>query len=107
MPDLSSFAAALQIGGVMIYPLIALAMLATVIIVEKSYIYAARTRLPATLLALVETHGFAWSELDSAIAALGPRNYFEIGRASCRERLHISSVVAGRKNKRSRSQPRR
>jgi biopolymer transport protein ExbB len=76
MPDLSSFAAALQIGGVMIYPLIALAMLATVIILEKSYIYAARTRLPATLLALVETYGCAWNELDAAIATLGPRNYF-------------------------------
>ena len=76
MPDLASFAAALKIGGVMIYPLIALAMLATVIILEKAYVYAARTRLPAALLALVETYGFAWNELEGAIAALGPRNYF-------------------------------
>jgi biopolymer transport protein ExbB len=76
VPDLSSFVAALQIGGVMIYPLIALAMLATVIILEKAYVYAARTRLPAALLALVETYGFAWNELEGAIAALGPRNYF-------------------------------
>jgi biopolymer transport protein ExbB len=76
VPDLSSFAAALQIGGVMIYPLIVLALLATVIILEKSYVYAARTRLPATLLALVETYGFAWDELEAGIAALGPRNYF-------------------------------
>jgi biopolymer transport protein ExbB len=74
--DLSSFAAAMQIGGVMIYPLVALAMLATVIILEKSYVYTARTRLPATLLALVETYGFAWNELEAGIAALGPRNYF-------------------------------
>jgi biopolymer transport protein ExbB len=76
VPDLSSFVAALQIGGVMIYPLIALAMLATVIILEKSYVYAARTRLPSALLALVETYGFAWNELETTIAVLGPRNYF-------------------------------
>jgi biopolymer transport protein ExbB len=76
VPDLSSFVAALQIGGVMIYPLIALAMLATVIILEKAYVYAARTRLPAALLALVETYGFAWNELEAAITPLDPRNYF-------------------------------
>jgi biopolymer transport protein ExbB len=76
VPDLSSFVAALQIGGVMIYPLVALAMLATVIILEKAYVYAARTRLPAAQLALVETYGFSWNELEAAITPLGPRNYF-------------------------------
>jgi biopolymer transport protein ExbB len=76
VPDLPSLVAALRIGGVMIYPLVALAMLAAVIILEKSYVYAARTRLPATLLSLVETYGFAWTELEAGIAALGPRNYF-------------------------------
>jgi biopolymer transport protein ExbB len=76
VPDLSSFVAALQIGGVMIYPLIALAVLAAVIILEKAYVYAARTRLPTTLLSLVETYGFAWNELESAITALGPGNFF-------------------------------
>jgi biopolymer transport protein ExbB len=76
VPDLPSLVAALRIGGVMIYPLVALAMLAAVIILEKSYVYAARTRLPATLLSLVETYGFAWTELEAGIAALGPSNYF-------------------------------
>lgn len=76
MPDLPSFAAALQIGGVMIYPLVALAVIATVIILEKAYVYAARTRLPGALLDLVETYDFAWSDLEAGLARLGPRNYF-------------------------------
>jgi len=74
--DLPGFVAALQIGGVMIYPLVALAVIATMIILEKAYVYAARTRLPAALLELVETYDFAWSDLEAGLAGLGPRNYF-------------------------------
>ena len=52
MPDLQSFIAALQVGGVMIYPLLGLTVLATVIILEKAFVYAVRTRLPARLIGL-------------------------------------------------------
>jgi biopolymer transport protein ExbB len=67
---------ALAVGGAMVYPLLALAVLALVIILEKGFVLLRRTRLPASLLALAETYGFAWDEFERRVAALGPRNYF-------------------------------
>jgi biopolymer transport protein ExbB len=74
--DLNDFIAALQVGGAMVYPLLVLAVLAAVIILEKAFVFAARTRLPAALVDFAETYGFAWEELDRRVAALGRRNYF-------------------------------
>jgi biopolymer transport protein ExbB len=76
MPDLQSFIAALQVGGVMIYPLLALTVLAVIIILEKGFVYAVRTRLPARLTGLVETYGFAWDDVESQVARLSQPNYF-------------------------------
>lgn len=76
MQDLNSFIAALQVGGVMIYPLLALTVLAVIIILEKGFVYAVRTRLPAALVGLVETYGFAWDDVERQISGLSGRNYF-------------------------------
>src|SRR5258708_18558990 len=76
MHDLKGFLVALQVGGVMIYPLLALTVLAIVIILEKSFVYSARTRLPGALIALVETYGFAWDDFETQLGKLGRRNYF-------------------------------
>ena len=76
MPDLAGAWQALQVGGVVIYPLLLLAVLAMVIVIEKSFIHAARVRLPGQLIALVETYGFAWGELEQALGRLGEANYF-------------------------------
>src|SRR5258707_13993985 len=76
MIDLQGFIAALQVGGVMIYPLLGLTVLATVIILEKAFVYAARTRLPARLTDLVETYGFAWDEVETQVSSLSKPNYF-------------------------------
>ena len=76
MIDLDSFIATLQVGGVMIYPLLGLTVLAMVIVLEKGFVYAVRTRLPARLTRLVETYGFAWSDVETQVAGLGRRNYF-------------------------------
>jgi biopolymer transport protein ExbB len=76
MLDLNPFLAALQAGGATVYPLIALAVLAAVVVLEKSFVLGLRTRLPARLVELVETYGFAWDELEKRLAALGARNYF-------------------------------
>jgi biopolymer transport protein ExbB len=72
----SDFSSALAVGGVMVYPLLALAVLAVVIMLEKGFVFLARTRLPAALVDLAETFGFSWDELDRSVAALGRRNYF-------------------------------
>jgi biopolymer transport protein ExbB len=76
VPDLVAFLAALQAGGATVYPLIALAVMAAVVVLEKGFVVVRRTRLPARLVDLVETYGFAWSEVEKQVAALGARNYF-------------------------------
>ena len=78
MLDMQGFIAALRVGGVTIYPLLLLAGVAGVVIVEKAFVFVARARPPARVLALVETYGFAWEELERALGELDPRNY--VGR---------------------------
>src|SRR5215467_8162677 len=51
MQNLLSLAATLRVGGAMIYPLLALAVVA-------------------------ETYGFDWDDLEREVNSLGPRNYF-------------------------------
>src|SRR5258707_10039365 len=76
MLDLEAFLAALRAGGVTVYPLLALAVIAAVVVLEKSFVVARRTWLPVPLVDLVETYGFNWSEVDKQVVALGGRNYF-------------------------------
>ena len=76
MSELNSFIAALRVGGVVMVPLLALAVVAAVVILEKLFVFAARTRLPAGVLAVVETYGFAWEDLEGRLARLDRRNYF-------------------------------
>ena len=73
--DWGGLLAALQVGGAMVYPLLALAVIATAIIIEKSFVLWRRTRLPAKLVRLIETYGFDWQELDRQIPLVGARNY--------------------------------
>jgi biopolymer transport protein ExbB len=76
MSEINSFVAALRVGGVVMVPLLALAVVAAVVILEKLFVFAARTRLPAHVLAVIETYGFAWEDLESRLARLDRRNYF-------------------------------
>lgn len=76
MQNLDEFLAALQVGGVMVYPLLALAVLAIVITLEKGFVFWKRTRLPSVLVDVMETYGFAWEDVDRGVGALGPKNYF-------------------------------
>jgi len=76
MDRLSETVAVLEAGGFAIYPLAALAVLATVIILEKGFVFSLRTRLPAETVALIETYGFSWDELAGRLKGLAARNYF-------------------------------
>jgi len=76
MEAVSEFFQALEAGGATVYPLLGLAVLALVVIVEKGFVTAARTRLPRDFVDLIETAGFGWDELTSRAAKLGRRNYF-------------------------------
>ena len=76
MDNLQAAVAALKFGGPAVYPLLFLAVLATVIIIDKAYVYLKYVRLPADVLALVETYDFAWDQLAAKIATLSERNTF-------------------------------
>jgi biopolymer transport protein ExbB len=73
---LSEVHAALAVGGAMVYPLLALAVLAFLIMLEKGFVFAARTRLPSAVIDIAETFDFSWTELAQKMTALGRRNYF-------------------------------
>jgi biopolymer transport protein ExbB len=74
MDDLNSILAGLRAGGAMVYPLLALAVIAVVIAIEKAFVFRFRAGLSPGLVALIETYGFAWAELDRRLTELGPRN---------------------------------
>lgn len=76
MQDLQTAIEVLRHGGPIIYPLLALALAALVVMLDKAIVYRRQTRLPEALRQLVETYGFEWSEMDRHLALLGPRNYF-------------------------------
>ena len=66
---------ALRFGGAMVWPLLVLAVMALVIMLDKLFVYWTRTRLPSALVDLIETYGFKWPDIEAQIKALGPRNY--------------------------------
>ena len=75
MQDIHEAFVALQIGGVIVYPLLLLAIIAIVIAIDKSYVYLRFTRIPPRLVQLIETYGFAWEDFDRELAALPETNY--------------------------------
>src|SRR5213593_4337528 len=76
MGVLQGFVAALRVGGAMIYPLLLLTVVAVVVILEKAFVFATRTRLPTSLLEVLETYGFAWDDLEQRVGRVRPQNYF-------------------------------
>lgn len=76
MQNLLTAVDVLKHGGAIIYPLLALALAALVVMLDKAIVYRRHARLPEALRQLVETYGFDWTELDRQLTALGSRNYF-------------------------------
>jgi biopolymer transport protein ExbB len=73
--DLLETLAALRIGGAVIYPLLALAVLAAVIVLDKCWVYVRWTRLPPRITDMVEEFGFDWNGLEKQLAEVDARNY--------------------------------
>jgi biopolymer transport protein ExbB len=67
---------ALQSGGVMVYPLVALGMLATGITIDRSLAFYRCLKLPLDLARLVETVGFSWNDLERQLAKLSNGNVY-------------------------------
>ena len=76
MQDLFNSLRALQLGGMAVYPLLVLGVMALAIVLDKAYIYRRYVTLPVPLLTLVETYEFAWGDLKQQTASLVPGNYF-------------------------------
>jgi biopolymer transport protein ExbB len=68
---------AMKFGGTMVYPLLLLAVLALVVMLDKAFVYFRFVRLPGPMLELVETYDFSWLELDKQLTGLDARNYFQ------------------------------
>jgi biopolymer transport protein ExbB len=76
MNELRSAWSELQYGGMIIYPLLMLGIIAVLIILDRAVAYYRCLRLPRSLAELVETYGFAWDDLDRQLAALAPVNVY-------------------------------
>ena len=68
---------ALRFGGVMVYPLLLLAVLAVVVMLDKAFVYWRYVRLPGPMLELVETYDFSWSDLEQQLTGINRGNYFK------------------------------
>jgi biopolymer transport protein ExbB len=82
MNEIRTALAELQYGGVIVYPLLLLGIVAVLIILDRSVAYYRSLRLPSALAELVETYGFSWDELDRQLNGLAPvnvyRRFFEV-----------------------------
>jgi len=67
---------ALKFGGAMVYPLLLLGALALIIIVDRAVVYRGMLHLPRSLLDLVETYEFSWSELEAELLKLSAGNAY-------------------------------
>ena len=76
MQEISEALLAMKFGGVTIYPLVALAVLALVILIDKLYVYRRYIRFPSALFGLVETYSFAWQDLGQELSRLPADNYY-------------------------------
>ncbi|MGH8012370.1 MAG: MotA/TolQ/ExbB proton channel family protein [Candidatus Binataceae bacterium] len=76
MEQFTSAWKALQFGGPMVYPLLALGVLGVGIILDRLVAYFRCLRLPATMFALIESYGFSWSELEKQLKNLAPSNAY-------------------------------
>lgn len=67
---------ALSYGGPLVYPLLALGVLAFIIILDRTVAYRRCLRLPSEVPGLVETYGFAWDALERQLDALPAHNAY-------------------------------
>jgi len=76
MQDLYNSMKALQFGGMMVYPLLLLGVIALAIILDKAFVYLRYVRLPTALMRLLETYRFAWTDLEDQVMSFVPGSYF-------------------------------
>jgi len=77
MQEIHMVLEAMKFGGAMVYPLMLLAVLAAVVMLDKAFVYYKFVRLPGPMLELVETYDFSWLVLEKQLTGLDQRNYFQ------------------------------
>lgn len=97
MSELRNAIDALQYGGAMVYPLVALGVLALVIILDRASLFLRCLRLPPALLQIVESWSFSWDALGRELSALGTGNaYARFFRVIMENRSHPAWWVESR-----------
>ncbi len=76
MEELREAWQALRLGGLMVYPLLAVGVLAMTVILDRAVVYFRCLRLPNGLREAAEAWDFSWSTVEEQIKALGPSNAF-------------------------------
>jgi|SRR5208283_106462 len=66
----------LQFGGVAVYPLLFLGVATLVISLDKAFVYRRYVRMSESLLLLIETYSFAWTDLHEQMKSLAAGNYY-------------------------------
>lgn len=76
MQEIIEILQAMKFAGMTIYPLMVLAILALVIIIDKAYLYWRYIQLPKRLQDLVETYDFTWEKLQHELTTATSGNYY-------------------------------
>lgn len=79
----------LTLGGIAMYPLFLLAIIAAALIIDKILLYQRLVRLPQNILLTVETFGFDWTILEQQLCKLPQQNFYR----------RFFSVIIDNKNK--------
>src|SRR5262249_33092411 len=69
MINLDTALGALRSGGVFVYPLFVLLLIALMVVLDRFYVYWRFTRLPGELRDLIERPDFVWGDLDHRLQA--------------------------------------
>lgn len=76
MTDLPAMLLAFDASGAWLYPILALALIALVLILDKLFVYWRYGRLADDLVALVETYSFDWNMLTERLGRLRSGHYY-------------------------------
>jgi biopolymer transport protein ExbB len=76
MHNMTELLQAVHVGGAWVYPILALALIAMVLIIDKLYVYWRYGRLADDLMDLVETYNFDWKAFEERLVRLRAGHYY-------------------------------
>jgi len=73
---ISKIIKAVELGGILMYPLLILGLVALAITIDKILLYKRLAKLPKNLADLIENHEFSCQEFEENIKNLPSKNYY-------------------------------